>query len=483
VNIRAMLTEETVKSLSDEKRKCFNDDGSIDLSVGILRIGWRDTKDLQVRSWEIRPASIQRIMDKPVLERSMYPTMVQNLFKKVYNYLTQCEYDKIINSGEDIWFASQAIEDPTKISFFNKPLRAIQYSILYQTERQATVDGFRKQYAVMTRPGRFFKKFGIDDTSNLEKITGEFKDYEFKLVQGEDIRKYYLGDNYTKLESSTLHQSCMRGRDCQPYFDFYVEHLKMLVAFDSDHRIYGRALLWENVFLNGKSITFLDRIYGVNAFVAMAKEYAKKHGWYHKQEQNYTSQMQIVCPNGEERTENLVYFCSNNYGFYPYMDTFVYQNYGENLNNEDGERQLDDVAGNVENICRSCGSTIPEDEVYIGIAGDGTYCYDCWSEDYTVCEVCDETIYLDAAVCTDWGVFCPDCASTRVEICNKCGGYFDIGETVKYEGENYCLDCLDETEDTCSTCGTTSPVADLIENDGICNNCKEIEEKKSEKTA
>jgi hypothetical protein len=163
---------------------------------------------------------------------------------------------------------------------------------------------------------------------------------KFKLVEGEDIVKYYNSDMYdTKNENgdeiigTSLQKSCMRYSNCSEYIEFYSENnVKLLILFSDvvgrEDLIVGRAIVWELSYPSGR--TFMDRIYYRHeSDMAMFKQYADSKGWLYKSSQNMGASTAIVDPrkNGDSdyltlRTTKDFKKSSNN--TYPYMDTLKY---------------------------------------------------------------------------------------------------------------------------------------------------------------
>lgn len=137
-------------------------------------------------------------------------------------------------------------------------------------------------------PNKFNQK-EIDEFVNNFKT--EISKYftKFRLVEGEDIRKYYLLDNYES-NRGDINQSCMRGKDAQKYLDIYVknpEKCKLLVLMsDKDiKKIKGRALVWFDLRKPLGKI-YMDRVYTINqADVKLYIDYAKEHNWLYKSDQ------------------------------------------------------------------------------------------------------------------------------------------------------------------------------------------------------
>ena len=120
------------------------------------------------------------------------------------------------------------------------------------------------------------------------KLTINFDD--FKIVEGDDIVKYYNGNMYVDYADETvLGQSCMRHKSCKNYIKFYAinkKQVKLVIMFgknDDDtmsDKIAGRALLWTLDSLGGEPTDrlFMDRIYATNDVeVDMFKVFAKTH--------------------------------------------------------------------------------------------------------------------------------------------------------------------------------------------------------------
>lgn len=85
----------------------------------------------------------------------------------------------------------------------------------------------------------------------------------FRLVNGSDIRYWYLEDNYVH-GGGQLNASCMRYERCQPYLDIYVKNpdvCQLLVYVDKQNRLLGRAIVWKLTDKTRKCDYMLDRVY------------------------------------------------------------------------------------------------------------------------------------------------------------------------------------------------------------------------------
>jgi hypothetical protein len=169
----------------------------------------------------------------------------------------------------------------------------------------------------------------------------------FKIVEGEDITKYYNVENYVENAKGTLGTSCMRESKCENFIKFYAinkDRVKLVIMFgDGDDKIAGRALLWTLGVINGDDDIdrlFMDRIYATNDIeIDMFKAFAKKNGWLHKYRQNMSSNERIV-DTTNDKTEPLQMVVDGIKGNsqYPYMDTMKYYAHNDGtLTNEDGD--------------------------------------------------------------------------------------------------------------------------------------------------
>ena len=149
----------------------------------------------------------------------------------------------------------------------------------------------------------------------------------FKIVSGEDIRKYYSFDTYEQ-NAGSLGGSCMKYAECQNYLDIYVDNpdtIQMIIFMsDKEGLISGRALLWTD----NKGRKIMDRIYVVRTSdIHLFKEYAIVNNFYNKTEQNYKDYTPFEL-NGKELSEvdNIitVKVKDREYDKYPYMDTLKY---------------------------------------------------------------------------------------------------------------------------------------------------------------
>ena len=435
----------------------------------------------------VSPFLIERYMDK---SGPMLPATTMTFNDLISGWVTP-ELRMALNEAcPNVYFAQQAVSDPTQIGFFSNLSKAMIYDLLWRQEGTSDSELYREKNAVMTRPGRFFKKFGIDDVQELETITARFRSYDFVIVTGEDVRRYYKGTNYTHKSRSTMHSSCMRGDDCQEFFDLYVMELSMLVVLDEDGYVTGRALIWPNMTIEVGGIeyvnqTFLDRIYGSPALVHGAKEYALEHGWWRKTEQNYCSHEKVIDPQGEQWTgAKLTYKSNRVYESYPYMDTMYGLVDDGVMNNQGYGRELTDLDGNWEDAgytCVECGDRLEEGDGQI--ANGDLYCSYCFDERFTHCADCGDVVDNDDVYIIDGDTYCHNCTSGS-SCCDECGET-TFAHLQWLDGEGFCESCCESTTVTrdCIVCGNPTGVRELLENGGSCATCNEENNEETQENA
>lgn len=172
-----------------------------------------------------------------------------------------------------------------------------------------------------------FKHADVDKFINSYKAALGGRSADFRLVEGEDIRYWYLNEHYESNQGD-LNSSCMREKKAQTFFDIYVnnpEHCKLLILMgDKDKtKIKGRALVWFNLRKpTGK--VYMDRIYTIHKHdEKLYIEYAKERGWLYKAEQCMHDASYIE--DGKRVHSSVsVNLKPVKYEKYPSLDTFCY---------------------------------------------------------------------------------------------------------------------------------------------------------------
>lgn len=220
------------------------------------------------------------------------------------------------------------------------PLSKIEYA--YDNDIDPYSEGIGRIYLKIGRLAyKLLPKKIIDEyisPSDIEEFVNTYKSFfdvsnrRFEVVEGEDIRKYYLMDNYYQLERGTLWKSCMRYSDKQKFLELYVKNpdkVKMLVLLSDQNgvdKVRGRALLWEAEDLTGNRIKVMDRIYTIfDSDIFLFKKWGRESGYITKSYQNAKSQ-NIFDIKGEEILNLKIKMENHNIKYYPYLDSFQFYN-------------------------------------------------------------------------------------------------------------------------------------------------------------
>lgn len=121
--------------------------------------------------------------------------------------------------------------------------------------------------AILTARGMNVTDSKLEDFVNKYKAAWDYsygKTFQFEIVKGEEIKKWYLVDNYVDVPSPTvLKNSCMRYSYCQSYFDIYSKNPDVcsMVIMKEGGKLRARALLWT---LSSGSL-LLDRVYSTRS--------------------------------------------------------------------------------------------------------------------------------------------------------------------------------------------------------------------------
>ena len=175
-------------------------------------------------------------------------------------------------------------------------------------------------------------KFRISD-SEVESIVNLYKEswersknvnQNFKVVQGKDIKFWYLIDNYcgaARQKMGTVGRSCMAGPIEQEYLSLYVENpevCQMVIQCNSNDKLLSRALLWKLT----DGTYYLDRVYFTDQHQEKAlKAWAKNH---YDISSEYTDRDHVP-------THLDVQLKKWKFHAYPYMDTMAWLNYYNGL--------------------------------------------------------------------------------------------------------------------------------------------------------
>ncbi len=182
--------------------------------------------------------------------------------------------------------------------------------------------GLRTEISIGRWSRRIINKVEEQPDSEIEKFVNMFKAKfdEFKskieIVEGEEIRKYYLYSSYES-KGGSLSGSCMNVdnlRDTRK-FDLYVKNPNVckliILKYKNSDKIVGRSLLWK--LENGEY--YMDNPYTIyQSDYYTFLNFAKKNGYlYYTDKDSYTLIVKLDTINVST----------------PYLDTFIWCNYDE----------------------------------------------------------------------------------------------------------------------------------------------------------
>ena len=216
------------------------------------------------------------------------------------------------------------------------------------------------------KPGSFINKLfknipakEIEIFSTLYRNITNMPDFIFKIVEGEEIKKWYKHDSYTE-NSGSLGASCMKAPVCQDFLNIYTKNIdvvKMIIMVGRDQMLIGRALLWEQ---NG--IKVMDRIYTISdeEYQYHFKKWADENGFLYKKEQRWNNTLHFES-NGETVISKISFQLKNhNFELYPYVDTFKFLDNNGVVYNYKPENSF-------KTICAPDGRTLPHDYLAIDV--------------------------------------------------------------------------------------------------------------------
>lgn len=207
-------------------------------------------------------------------------------------------------------------------------------SYLPKDRVESDIDLWSSKKRIYAKPGTFLRKVFKNITDREVEIFSTIyrniqltKGIDFQIVEGEDIRMWYLHENYLN-QSSSLGNSCMKYESCQKYMDIYTKNnsnIKMLCVFN-DGLLVGRALLWYGVVDNSTTYNILDRVYTINdeEYMYHFKKWADDNGFFYKKEQKWNNTLFFVSNGVDKIIRGSIKLSNTDFKTYPYLDTFKF---------------------------------------------------------------------------------------------------------------------------------------------------------------
>ena len=324
-----------------------------------------------------------------------------------------------------------------------------------------------------------------------ERMDSILEEYTFHST-GDISNIYTMPHEHT----GTLGQSCMREEDPRFFelYDKYMPNTHILYVIDGYGTLIGRALLHEDVIVQGEedTVKVMDRIYYSDSDVLAAfKAWARENGYLRKLEQ-VLGESHYVSPDG--KVKYLPYIAvqckvinKGEFDRVPYLDTFAF--YCE----EDPELLWSEVDSNIgkadewhalkesegfdkegfftkqcgEHKCASCGDYIDDpDDVHQGPNYDNDhddiYCESCFDDTFRTCDRCGAVHTIESSTFIDREDrdVCDDCFKKYYETCDLCGEHVTKNNAKDFydrygDEAHICKDCVktDDRAGVCSRCG------------------------------
>lgn len=282
-------------------------------------------------------------------------TFIPNKIKDQDKHIYKLNSPRTVNRDHAVYrdyLSTLTKEEVNKINIHNRYKNSDQYKII---KRADAGDGYKNKYQIIhmenlndgsqflnllditfddnniqpcyenmkgsdLKIGRFLRRVLSEkqaSSKDIEDIVNAYKSHNLyvknmtdyiKVVEGEDIKKWYDEDKYAP-NQSILNDSCMRYKKCQEYFDIYMEPengVKMVILTDTNNRLVARALLWTL----DDGTKYMDRIYGKDHVIKTFIKWGEDNG--------YT---QFFNNNKGEQKLNVT-LKINFEKYIPYLDTF-----------------------------------------------------------------------------------------------------------------------------------------------------------------
>lgn len=192
---------------------------------------------------------------------------------------------------------------------------------------------FFNEDKVEVRVGRFLRKlFGTEfSDSQYESFVNQwvslgetlvFQEWKgLKIVDGYKSTNYHYEDD----SNNSLMNSCMNDQLSFIEFYSYCKSVELIVLFNNDNRIVGRALLWTDT--DGRKI--MDRVYYTkDSYYYHFIRYAKERGWFWKK-RNISGDSKFCLGDRELELDVTIdvldiFMWKDEGNSFPYMDSFYY---------------------------------------------------------------------------------------------------------------------------------------------------------------
>lgn len=168
----------------------------------------------------------------------------------------------------------------------------------------------------------------LEDFVNAYKATQDSMQWKFKMLEGNDIAKYYNQKKYY-LSTGSLGGSCMadEGKSTFAIYSKNADKVRLLVLIDEEaDKICGRALVWKLKKSPCAAKFFMDRVYANrDSDVYKFKKFAEESGFLYKAVMNSHTETNVdFMFNGAPVSGEITVKLNGNCGTYPFVDTLCF---------------------------------------------------------------------------------------------------------------------------------------------------------------
>jgi hypothetical protein len=298
-----------------------------------LQIGLKSPTDVCFNGY----ASIKEAMDgfyqfKGELEKATRDAFNWSVRKRLANIISKSNstlLNRLLTDSFDSKYSHLDFcsTDPFKISFHT--FDSLEKCIFKD------VDVYDQSCRMMSKVGKVLKNVFPDVThAEIEQGVNEWlgivqeMQFEFKIVKGEDVRFWYLEDNYSTRQTYSLQDSCLRYKRCQHWLDIFVDNpskIELLTLINKEGLLEGRALIWTT----DDGFKFMDRVYGSQGTQEAFVNYARRNKWWYRSRYNtFEDGEYVMSPQNGYINEIELSICvtldNADHDYNPYLDTLVY---------------------------------------------------------------------------------------------------------------------------------------------------------------
>jgi len=229
----------------------------------------------------------------------------------------------------------------------------------------------------------------VEEFVNAYKSTQEIDSWKFKMLEGDDIAKYYNQKKYY-LPTGSLGGSCMAD-ESKGMFKLYSQNpdkVRLLVLIDeAADKICGRALVWKLKKSPCSAEFFMDRVYANrDSDVFKFKKFAEESGFLYKAKMNSHTDTNVDFIFNGAAVSGVIKVGPVDAGFrrYPFVDTLCF---------------LDEERKSISNVSSK----------------DCTQMHSTMGEDYA-CDDCDSKCFREEG---KKKYICSNCSDGHIELMKK----------------------------------------------------------------